>query len=164
MLFNLLDSATTSSPTSGGGGGWMSWVLIIGLVLVIVVFMVLNSRSAKKRQKETQAMLDAIQPGNKVKTIGGVCGIVVEVNPEDNTFILETGTEATGKSYLKFDKQAVYQTDATAKKTEKAELLPEQPEQSEETAQQPAQVDDGSAEIVEEKTEAPENQETENKD
>lgn len=142
----------------------MSWVLIIGLVLVIVVFMVLNSRSAKKRQKETQAMLDAIQPGNKVKTIGGVCGIVVEVNPEDNTFILETGTEATGKSYLKFDKQAVYQTDATAKKTEKAELLPEQPEQSEETAQQPAQVDDGSAEIVEEKTEAPENQETENKD
>ncbi len=164
MLFNLLDSATSSSPTSGGGGGWMSWVLIIGLVLVIVVFMVLNSRSAKKRQKETQAMLDAIQPGNKVKTIGGVCGIVVEVNPEDNTFILETGTEATGKSYLKFDKQAVYQTDATAKKTEKAELLPEQPEQSEETAQQPAQVDDGSAEIVEEKTEAPENQETENKD
>ena len=164
MLFNLLDSATPSSPTSGGGGGWMSWVLIIGLVLVIVVFMVLNSRSAKKRQKETQAMLDAIQPGNKVKTIGGVCGIVVEVNPEDNTFILETGTEATGKSYLKFDKQAVYQTDATAKKTEKAELLPEQPEQSEETAQQPAQVDDGSAEIVEEKTEAPENQETENKD
>ena len=164
MLFNLLDSATSSSPTSGGGGGWMSWVLIIGLVLVIVVFMVLNSRSAKKRQKETQAMLDAIQPGNKVKTIGGVCGIVVEVNPEDNTFILETGTEATGKSYLKFDKQAVYQTDATAKKTEKAELLPDQPEQSEETAQQPAQVDDGSAEIVEEKTEAPENQETENKD
>ena len=164
MLFNLLDSVTSSSPTSGGGGGWMSWVLIIGLVLVIVVFMVLNSRSAKKRQKETQEMLDAIQPGNKVKTIGGICGIVVEVNPEDNTFILETGTEATGKSYLKFDKQAVYQTDATAKKTEKAELPPEQSEQSEETVQQPAQVDDGSAEIVEEKTEAPENQETENKD
>ena len=164
MLFNLLDSATSSSPTSGGGGGWMSWVLIIGLVLVIVVFMVLNSRSAKKRQKETQEMLDAIQPGNKVKTIGGICGIVVEVNPEDNTFILETGTEATGKSYLKFDKQAVYQTDATAKKTEKAELSPEQSEQSEETVQQPAQVDDGSSEIVEEKTEAPENQETENKD
>mgnify|MGYP001853039774 FL=1 len=165
MLFNLLDSATSSSPTSGGGGGWMSWVLIIGLVLVIVVFMVLNSRSAKKRQKETQEMLDAIQPGNKVKTIGGVCGIVVEVNPEDNTFILETGTEATGKSYLKFDKQAVYQTDATAKKTEKAELPPEQ---SEETAQQPAQADDASAEIVEEKaeekTEVSENQDTENKD
>ena len=70
-------------------------------------------------------MLDAIQPGNKVKTIGGICGIVVEVNPDENTFVLETGTEASGKSYLKFDKQAIYQTDAAAKKTEKAELLEE---------------------------------------
>ena len=61
-------------------------------------------------------MLDAIKPGNKVKTIGGICGIVVEVCPDDNTFVLETGTEASGKSYIKFDKQAVYQTDAVAEK------------------------------------------------
>ncbi len=103
----LASEASNSSSAAPAGNSWMSWVLIIGLVLVIVVFMVLNSRSSKKRQKETQAMLDAIQPGNKVKTIGGICGIVVEVNPEDNTFILETGTEASGKSYLKFDNQAV---------------------------------------------------------
>ena len=44
------------------------------------------------------------------------------MNPDENTFVLETGTEASGKSYLKFDKQAIYQTDAAAKKTEKAEL------------------------------------------
>lgn len=93
-----------------------SYVMIIALVAVIVVFMVLNSRSAKKRQQEQQSMLDAIRPGNKVKTIGGVCGVVVEVNPDDNTFVLETGTEASGKSYIKFDKQAVYQTDAVAEK------------------------------------------------
>ena len=125
MFFNLLASETTSgssSSTPASGSGWMSWVLIIGLVLVLVVFFVLSSRSNKKRQKETQQMLDAIQPGNKVKTIGGICGIVVEVNPDENTFVLETGTEASGKSYLKFDKQAIYQTDAAAKKTEKAEL------------------------------------------
>ena len=61
-------------------------------------------------------MLDAIKPGNKVKTIGGICGVVVEVCPEDNTFVMETGTEASGKSNLKFDKQAVYQTDAVVNK------------------------------------------------
>ena len=64
----------------------------------------------KKRQKETQDTLNAIKPGNKVKTIGGICGTIVEVN--EDTFVLETGTEKSGKSYLKFDKQAVYQTDA----------------------------------------------------
>ena len=66
-------------------------------------------------------MLNAIKPGNKVKTIGGICGIVVEVCEDDNTFVLETGTEKSGKSYMKFDKQAVYQTDAVAEKPAKAE-------------------------------------------
>lgn len=115
MLFNLLDS--TSASASGSSAG--SWVMILVLFAIIVVFMVINTRSQKKRQKETQDMLDAIQPGNTVKTIGGICGVVVEVNPEDNSFVLETGTETSGKSYLKFDKQAVYQTDAVAKKDEK---------------------------------------------
>jgi RNA binding exosome subunit len=90
-----------------------------------------------------------------VKTIGGICGIVVEVNPEDNTFVLETGTEASGKSYLKFDKQAVYQTDATVKKTEKATLSEETEENSETPATETEQ-----AETVEENRENIEETET----
>ena len=82
------------------------------LVIILVVFMVYNRRTQKKRQEETMNTLNAIKPGNKVKTIGGICGVVVEVC-DDNTFVMETGTEKSGKSYLKFDKQAVYQTDAT---------------------------------------------------
>ena len=130
MLFSLLASENaTSSSAAGGGSTWMSWVLILGLVAILVVFFIFSNGCNKKRQKETQDMLDAVKPGNKVKTIGGVCGIVVAVDPEDSTFVLETGTEATGYSYLKFDKQAIYQTDATVKKTEKA-TLPEEDEKS----------------------------------
>lgn len=117
MLFNLLNSASSSQqPVQGSGAG--SWVMIAVLFGIIIVFMFVNRRSQKKRQEETQNMLDSIQPGHKVKTIGGICGVVVEVCPEDNTFVLETGTEASGKSYIKFDKQAVYQTDAATKKEE----------------------------------------------
>lgn len=131
MLVNLLESAATSSAANGGNT-WGTWLMMGIMVVIIVVFMVFNRRSQKKRQEETQNMLDAIQPGNKVKTIGGICGIVVEVCPEDNTFVLETGTEASGKSYLKFDKQAVYQTDATAKKEEpKAEPFVEEKKEEE---------------------------------
>lgn len=96
-----------------------TYILLGVLVLVMVVFMVYSKRSQKKRQEETQNTLDAIKPGNKVKTIGGICGVVVEVCAEDNTFVLETGTEASGKSYIKFDKQAVYQTDAVPEKAVK---------------------------------------------
>lgn len=119
---------------SGSGNKWLSTVFIILIVAAFVAMMIFNSRSQKKRQQESQKMLDAIKPGSKVKTIGGICGVVVEVNAEENTFVLETGTEASGKSYIKFDKQAVYQTDAVAdtKAAGKAEEKAE--EKSEEKA------------------------------
>ena len=114
MLYNLLTEAESTAARP-----WESYILMGVLLAIIVVFMVLNRQSQKKRQQEAVNMLNAIQPGNKVKTIGGICGVVVEVCPEDNTFILETGSETSGKSYIKFDKQAVYQTDAQANKDEK---------------------------------------------
>ena len=132
MFFNLLTSVSGSDTGSNGSGGfnWPSLLMIGGLFVVIVVWMIFSKRSQKKKQEEAQNTLDAVRPGNKVKTIGGVCGIVVEVCPEDNTFILETGSETTGKCYMKFDKQAIYQTDAVAKKEEKP--VEEKPAQVEE--------------------------------
>ena len=104
MLWNLL--------ADDAGKGWESLLLMGLLIAVMVVMTVFSRRSQKKRQDEVNKMLDAIQPGNKVKTIGGICGVVVEVLPEESAFILETGSDAHGKTYIKFDKQAVYQTDA----------------------------------------------------
>ncbi|MDE6850621.1 MAG: preprotein translocase subunit YajC, partial [Clostridia bacterium] len=79
----------------------VSYVLIGVMVVILVVSMVLMNRRAKRRQQEAQDLIDAVKPGNKVKTIGGICGIVVEVDPEDDTFVLETGTESSGKCYIK---------------------------------------------------------------
>ena len=113
MLFNLL------AEEGGASGGFNIWsiVMIVALVLVFGVFIFLMSRRNKKRQKEAEDMINAVKPGNKVKTIGGVCGIVVEVDEAEGTFVLETGSETSGKCYMKFDRQAIYQTDAVAEKT-----------------------------------------------
>lgn len=150
MLSNLL-------AESSGGSNWGSIVFIVLIVAAFVAMMIFNSRSNKKRQQESQKMLDAIKPGSKVKTIGGICGVVVEVNAEENTFVLETGTEKSGKAYIKFDKQAVYQTDAVPadekadKKTvkeekaaETAEAVPAEPVAEEEAteAKEPGQTNE----------------------
>lgn len=127
---------------SGSGNKWLSTVFIILIVAAFVAMMIFNSRSQKKRQQESQKMLDAIKPGSKVKTIGGICGVVVEVNAEENTFVLETGTEASGKSYIKFDKQAVYQTDAVSEGAKSAEKT-----------EKDVKAEDAGAEVAEEKTE-----------
>ena len=93
-----------------------TYVILAVFIVVIVVFFVFSSRRNKKKQQEAEDLINAVKPGNKVKTIGGVCGIVVEVDAEENTFVLETGSELSGKCYLKFDKQAIYQTDAVVEK------------------------------------------------
>lgn len=116
MIFSLLDGEASTSANSQNA--WVSWVLIGVLVVLLIGSMFLMNRRNKKREKEAQDRIDAVKPGNKVTTIGGVSGIVVEVNPEDNTFVLETGSEACGKCYMKFIRQAIYETDAVAEKAE----------------------------------------------
>ena len=107
FLWNLLTS--TPDPKDGD---WMTWVFLgVGVLLIVGMFF-FNGRSQKKRQQEMQETLDALKPGCKVKTIGGICGVVVEVDRAESTFVLETGNEANGKSYMKFDMIAIYQTDA----------------------------------------------------
>lgn len=128
MLSALLSSDT---DTTNGGVDWITWVILAVFIVIIVVFFVFSSRRNKKKQEEAQQLMDAVKPGNKVKTIGGVCGIVVEVDSEENTFVLETGSETTGKCYMKFDKQAIYQTDAVVDKKE--EEKGEKPDKKDET-------------------------------
>ena len=117
MLFSLLTDANASSSVQTPANPTGQWILMGILLVIIIVFMVFSRRSQKKRQEETQKTLDAVKPGNKVKTIGGICVVVVEVCNDDNTFVLETGSDKKGKSYIKFDKQAIYQTDAKTEET-----------------------------------------------
>lgn len=98
MNFNLLASSSLGS------------MVLFGVMIVALIgLMVWQSVSGKKKQKEAQNMVDSLKKGDRVKTIGGICGFVVEINNEENTFVLETGTEEQ-KSYVKFDKGAIYQT------------------------------------------------------
>ena len=127
MLFNLFNllTDTASDSTQKQLPPWVTPVVFGVIIVGMIVFSIFTRRAQKKKQDETNAMLDAIKPGNKVKTIGGICGVVVEVCKEDGTFILETGSEESGKSYIKFDKQAVYQTDAVAESAASNESVEE---------------------------------------
>ena len=153
LLYSILSGDTTTSGSGAStGSDWVTYVLLGVIVVAVIVMFVVSSRRNKKRQEEADKLINAVRPGNKVKTIGGVCGIVVEVDDEENTFVLETGTEASGKSYMKFDKQAIYQTDAVVesdvkddkddkKEEEKTEEISAQPQSAEEAkAEEPAET------------------------
>ena len=95
----------------GGGERLFLWIFIGVIVVAFIVYLFFSGRKNKARQQEYVEQLEAIRPGHKVKTAGGICGIVVEVC-DDNTVIIETGSENSGKSYVKMDKELIAQTDA----------------------------------------------------
>ena len=109
------------------GQQWVSFVILGVLIVAIVVMFIFSGRRRKKQEQEAKNLIESVKPGNKVKTIGGICGIVVEVDATENTFVLETGTELSGKCFIKFDRQAIYQTDAVAEKTEEKKTAEELP-------------------------------------
>lgn len=110
MLFNLLAEggetpAQQSNPTM---------MIIMGVILVALIgFFIWSSISNKKKRKaqeeEAEAKMKALKVGDKVKTIGGICGFIAELPNAENTFVLQTGM-GDKTCYIRLDKQAIYQT------------------------------------------------------
>lgn len=90
---------------------WVMWVVLGVIVVLLFAWFFFSGRKNKQKQKEYVEQLDAIAPGNKVKTAGGICGIVTEVC-DDNTVIIKTGSEESGYSFVKMEKELIAQTDA----------------------------------------------------
>ena len=105
LLWNLLESEAKNNNSSPLG----TYIIMGVLLIAIIGLFVWQSRTNKKKQQEAQNMVNALKIGDRVKTIGGVCGFVAQINDAENTFVLETGLEEN-KSYIKFDKGAIYQT------------------------------------------------------
>ena len=68
------------AQTPGAPGG--SLVTFLPLVVIMVIFYVLLILPAQRRQKKTQAMLNALKTGDKVLTSGGIYGTIVGLEGE----------------------------------------------------------------------------------
>lgn len=95
-------AGTTQQPTV------LSSVLgFAPLIIIVVLFYFMLIRPQRKRDKETKAMLNAMKVGDKVVTIGGICGKIVKI--KDNYVFIETGNigTQTEKSVLKMERDAI---------------------------------------------------------
>jgi preprotein translocase subunit YajC len=78
-------------------------LLMVGVFVVFYLFMI---RPQQKKQKEVQKSREALKPGDKVVTSGGIHGKIREVG--DTWFLIEV---ADGVK-LKFEKGSVYASPA----------------------------------------------------
>lgn len=80
--------ATASSTAAGTSSPTTMILLLVGMFAVMYFVMI---RPQKKRQKEEQEMRNAVEIGDEITTIGGICGRVVTV--KENHLIIETGAD-----------------------------------------------------------------------
>ena len=74
-----------TAPAGGMGSS------IIMLVVMFAVFYFMLIRPENKRKKEAEQMRSAVKTGDKIVTIGGIVGTVVNV--KDNRIVIETSAD-----------------------------------------------------------------------
>ncbi len=84
----LIDAAggQAGAPMSGG-------LIMVIYVAVIIVFFVMMTQPQKKEKKRIEAMLADLAIGDSVLTTSGFYGMVIDINDELNTVIVEFGSD-----------------------------------------------------------------------
>ena len=79
--------------------GDMSGMLIM-LVGMVVLFYFMMIRPENKRKKEAEQMRNSLKEGDKITTIGGITGTVVNV--KEDKFVIETGADQVRIEFAKW--------------------------------------------------------------
>ena len=113
-MFNFL----TTTPDAMGGMG----STLLMLVMMIAVFYFMLIRPENKRKKEAEQMRSSVKKGDKITTIGGIVGTVVDV--KENNIVIETSADQVrielAKWALSTNETAAEAAKAEAKKAQEA--------------------------------------------
>ena len=108
-MLNFLTATTDTSASL------MS--LLITFVPMIAIFYFLLIRPENKRKKEAEAMRGAVKKGDKITTIGGIVGVVVDV--KEDKIVIESGADQVRIELAKWAISSNESADAAAKEQAK---------------------------------------------
>lgn len=79
-------------------GEMLSPLLLLGGMLAVMYFFMI--RPENKRKKEAEAMRNALKNGDKITTIGGIVGTIVDV--KEDRFVIETSADRVRVEVMKW--------------------------------------------------------------
>ena len=74
------------------------------IVLIVAVFYILFLAPKRKQDKERQGMLNQLKKGDRIQTIGGILGTVIEVRETDVLVKVDEGSNTK----LRFTRSAIH--------------------------------------------------------
>lgn len=90
---------------------------MILLVAMIAVFYFIIIRPENKRKKQAETMRNSLKKGERITTIGGMVGRIVQVN--DTTVVFETSEDRVRVEIAKWGIQSTESMEAAAQKSSK---------------------------------------------
>ena len=106
--------------TDAAGASMGSTIVMMVAMLAIFYFMLI--RPENKRKKEAEQMRSSVRKGDKITTIGGVIGNVVDV--KENSVVVETSADQVRIEFAKWaissNETAAEAAKAEAKKAQEA--------------------------------------------
>ena len=96
-----------------GAAGASLGSTVIMLVLMVAVFYFMLIRPENKRKKEAEAMRGSVKTGDKITTIGGIIGTVVNV--KEDKIVIETSADQVRMELAKWAISTNETADAAAK-------------------------------------------------
>jgi preprotein translocase subunit YajC len=84
------DPNTARPPTTSGNTSSIMQLVFIAGIFVILYFIMF--REPKKRQRKQEQMIQSLKKNDKVRTIGGILGIVVDVKGDEVTLKVDEST------------------------------------------------------------------------
>ncbi len=109
-LFSVILQASGAAPAAGGKAGYMN---ILFMVALVAIFYFMMLRPQQKRQKEIRKAREAMQPGDKVVTSGGIHGKIKEVG--EQTMLIEVAEGVR----IRIDKSAIFASAGDAQQQQK---------------------------------------------
>ena len=97
--------------TPSVGGSLASTVIMLAAMFAIFYFMLI--RPENKRKKEAEQMRSSIKKGDKITTIGGIMGTVVDV--KESSIVIETSADQVRIELAKWSISANETAEAAAK-------------------------------------------------
>ena len=121
-MFHFLEDVAAQN----GSGGLLGMLPMLLIMVGVFYFMLI--RPENKRKKEAEQLRSNIKNGDKITTIGGIVGTVVDV--KSDTFVVETGADQVR---IEFTKWAL-STNETAAEAAKEEAKKKQEQKAKEKA------------------------------
>lgn len=87
ILFDDLIAQTTGGAASSSGSAGIT--ILVPLLLMVVIMYFLMIRPQNKKEKDRLKMINNLQQGDRVITVGGIYGTISAIKAEQNIVVLK---------------------------------------------------------------------------